>query len=91
VNVTTAFALPFVALPITTCSGAEPTGTTVTDRLDAAELPLPLVATTVKEYDSPFCRPCTTIGDDDDDVSRNVGIVVIVYDVTPTALVGGWK
>jgi len=61
VKVTDALAFPRVAVPIVGAPGTV-TGVTLLDAPDAAPVPTPFVAVTVKEYSVPFASPLTVMG-----------------------------
>ena len=61
VNVTLALPLPAVAVPIVGAPG-DPAGVTLLDAPEAALVPTPLVAVTVKVYAVPLVSPVTVIG-----------------------------
>ena len=59
-NVTVACALPAVAVPIVGAPGTV-AGVTLLEAADAAPVPTPLVAVTVKVYAVPLVKPVTVI------------------------------
>ncbi len=61
VKATEADSLPGVAVPMVGAPGA-PTGVTEFEAAEAAPVPTPLVAVTVKVYAVPLVRPLTVIG-----------------------------
>ena len=61
VNVTVAWAIPAVAVPMVGAPGTV-YGVTALDALEGFEVPPVLVAVTVKVYDVPLVRPVTVSG-----------------------------
>lgn len=85
IKLTVACALPLVAVPITGAPGTV-AGATGSDGVDAAPVPKPLVAVTVKVYAIPLVKPVTAIGLD---VPVVVGCAVVpTYGVTVYLMIG---
>ena len=62
VKVTVAWALPLTTLIPVAASGAVTTGVTLLDAVEAAPVPIALVAVTVNVYAVPLVSPVTVIG-----------------------------